>query len=92
MTRSSESDTMVAIKQGIGSLTTWIPQLPINPKSVPPETSGTYKTVTVNKKYKDGIVPARDTDYYNPAQLYASTGPKGLTPFASPVKEAGILE
>lgn len=85
MSESGESDTLAAIKDGVGSMTTWIPQLPISPKSV--VTSGTYTTRPVKAKYKDGIVMARDTDYYNPAQLYPSGGPGNLAPIANAGKE-----
>lgn len=82
MTQFSESDTMVAIQKGVGQLTQWVPQLPIHSNSKQP-TSGTYKLVKVQAKYKDGIVPARDNDYYNPSQLFPSTGPLNLAPMAS---------
>lgn len=45
---------------------------------------GYYVPVTVNpNKYKSGILLSRTTDYYNPAQIYASTGPGNLAPFAT---------
>ena len=83
MSESSESDTLAAVKVGVGKLTALVPLLPISPKSVGPETSGTYTTRPIKAKYKDGIVMARDTDYYNPAQLYPSGGPGNLAPIAS---------
>src|SRR5579862_5513484 len=61
----------------------WVPQLPIHQRSKLSSTNATYKPVKVSTKYKDGIVPARDMDYYNPSQIVASTGPGNLAPFAT---------
>lgn len=60
----------------------YVPFLPIHSKSNP-QTRGIYTTLKPSTRYKDGIVPARNTDYYNPSQLVASTGPGNLAPFAT---------
>ena len=78
-----ENDTSVAIKLGIGNTSDYVPQLPIHPKSQKP-TMGIYTPMKVSGKYKSGITLARNTDYLNPAQLYATTGPTGLTPTRLP--------
>jgi len=62
-------------------LTGWVPQLPIHPRSKVP-TQGVFNPVKVSvqrgKAY--AMVPARDTDYVNPAQMVPTTGPGNLAP------------
>ena len=57
-------------------LTEYAPPLGIHPKS----NAEAIYTKPIKKSYNDGILYARSTDFYNPAQVQASTGdPKSLT-------------
>jgi len=57
------------------------PLLPIHPKA---NQEAIYnQKVKITNKYEDKQIPARNLDYYNPAQLYASTGPGDLAPMGN---------
>jgi len=60
----------------------YVPQLPIE-AAKPDNEPGAYIPIPAKKgQYANGIFLARNTDYFNPAHLYARTGPENLEPMA----------
>ena len=74
-----------------------LPALPIHPKWNPSATQGVFTpgkvksvvgTSNVSSHYGDIMVPARNSDYLNWAQLVPTTGPGNLAPIMGSSREA----
>jgi hypothetical protein len=70
----ADNNFVAGLEIGEGDISTWYPMLPIHAPYKPEKTMGFYEHRAISTRYKEGITPARSTDYYNPSQLYASKG------------------
>lgn len=92
----ADNNFVAGLQIGVADLSTWYPMLPIKAPYRPDKTMGSYAPIEISNRYRDGIVPSRHVDYYNPSQLYASKGdPNSLRQGEGMAREAmkneGIL-
>jgi hypothetical protein len=78
---AADDDYFAGLNFGISG---WKPQLPIHPRSMLPTAEAVYSPVQLKPQRGKAwsMIPARSTDYANPAQFVASTGPGNLAPIA----------